>query len=99
MFPSIPIARQAVYSVFMLLALDGRLDPSEYLSDIAKPSFEAGRSGCSAAVDRLNAENRVTVENAFKRFPTAATQKSAPYQVYPRPKFSRPVFIARWMVL
>ncbi len=89
--PQIPVpkrmggvhARLAVYSLFRLLAIDSGFDPLEYLSDIAKPSFETARTSCTAAVDDVNAKNGVTVENALKQIPNAASQKAAPYQRYP----------------
>jgi pimeloyl-ACP methyl ester carboxylesterase len=86
-------ARLAVYTIFRLLALNRDFDPSEYLSDEAKPSFEAARTGCLVDVDEVNAKNGVTVDNTFHKLPEAAMRKAAQYQVYPRPKFARPVFM------
>jgi len=86
-------ARLAVYGLFRLLALDRKFNPFEYISDGAKPSFEAALTGCLAEVDELNSKNLITVENTFKEFPQAATRSAARYQVYPRPRFARPVFI------
>ncbi len=86
-------ARLAVYSVFRFLALDRNFNPSEYLSEKAKASFEAARSGCLADVDKVNARNGVTVENTFRRLPEAEMRKALAYEVYPRPKFAHPVFM------
>jgi pimeloyl-ACP methyl ester carboxylesterase len=86
-------ARLAVYSVFRLLALNRNFNPFEYLSDKAKPSFESARTGCLADVDETNAKNGVTVENTFRKLAEGEIRKVAPYQIYPRPRFARPVFI------
>lgn len=86
-------ARLAIYSLFRLFALDEKFNPSKYLSDRAKPSFESALTGCTAEVDELNLKNHITVENTFKEFPHAATRRADRYQVYPRPRFARPVFI------
>ena len=86
-------ARLAVYGLFRLMALDRKFNPFDYVSDGAKPSFDAALTGCSSEVDELNSKNHVTVENTFKEFPQAAIRNAARYQVYPRPRYARPVFI------
>jgi pimeloyl-ACP methyl ester carboxylesterase len=86
-------ARLAVYSVFRYLALHPSFIPLEYLSDKAKPSFEAARTGCLADVDEVNRKNGVTVENTFRKLPETEMRKTASHELYPRPKFARPVFM------
>jgi hypothetical protein len=77
----------------MFLALDPAFTPSDYLSDGAKPLFEAARTRCFVDLPQVADQNLVTVENALKKNPDAAAANAARYQQYPTPKFSQPVFI------
>jgi len=86
-------ARVALLSVFMYLSLDPAFNPAEYLSDAAKPALQVARTGCNAAIDEVVNQNRVTVENMFKKNPGAAAAAAARLQQYPAPKFTLPVFI------
>jgi pimeloyl-ACP methyl ester carboxylesterase len=83
----------AVLSLFRFLALDPDFKPSDYLSNGAKPLFEAARTRCNSDLPPVADQNGVTVENMFKKDPDTAAAKSASYQQYPYPKFAHPVFI------
>ena len=86
-------ARLAVESLFRFRALDPSFHPADYLSDAAKPAFEAARTACNAAIEQAVNQNGVTTENVFRTNPEAAATKAAPYLRYPRPKFVHPIFI------
>ena len=86
-------ARLAVESLFRFVALDGKFDPADYLSDGAKLVFEAARTGCSAAIEKAADQNGVTTENVFKKNPEAAVANAAGYLRFPRTSFAHPVFI------
>ena len=85
--------RRAVLSVFRLLALNPTFRPADYLSDRARPAFEAARTGCSVTIDEVASQNGVTAENLFRKTPESAIARVTPFQQYPRPKFGQPVFI------
>lgn len=100
--PQIPIlprtgggtnARLAVESLFRFVALDAGFHPADYLSDVAKPVFEAARTGCSAAMEQAVDQNGVTTQNVFKKNPEAAAANAARYLRFPRTRFAHPVFI------
>ena len=86
-------ARLAVETLFRFRALDPSFHPADYLSDAAKPAFEAARTACNAAIEQAVNQNGVTTENVFRKNPEAAAAKAAPYVRYPRPKFAQPIFI------
>jgi len=86
-------ARLAVESLFRFLALDKEFHPADYLSDSAKPAFEAARTGCNAAIEETADHDGVTTENVFKKSPEAAAANAAKYLRFPRARFAHPVFI------
>ncbi len=72
--------------------IDPSLDPSDYLTDAARPVFELVRTTC-AEVLPASRQAGLTVDNEFKKSLAAAAAKAAPYKQYPSPKFTNPVFI------
>ena len=82
-----------VLRLYTYKALDSAFDPSEYLSDVGKPVFEAARTGCGATIAEAVDRNHVTGENLLKREPDGAAAKAAPYQRYPNPRFVQPLFV------
>ena len=96
--PQIPTQRTSnpsllVLRLFTYKALDPAFDPSEYLSDVGKPVFEAARTGCGSTIANAVDQNHVTAENLLKRNPDDAAAKAARYQQYPNPRFAQPLFV------
>jgi acetyl esterase/lipase len=85
--------RYGVFGLFTYMSIDPVFNPLDYLTDVAKPIFEAGRTTCYADVTATINRNQVTAAKAFKKNPDDAAAKATPYQRYPTPLFSRPVFI------
>ena len=72
--------------------LEPSLNPSDYLTDAARPVFELLRTGCSEVL-QASRKAGLTVDNEFKKSLAAVAANAAPYKQYPTPKFVHPVFI------
>jgi pimeloyl-ACP methyl ester carboxylesterase len=75
------------------MILDPGFDPSQYLSDAAKPAFDLVRTACETDLEQAVDRNHLTAQNALKKKPDDATAKAASYERYPTPRFAQPVFI------
>lgn len=80
-------------NLYMYATLEPAFDPSVYLSDGAKPVFEALPKLCEADLEKVVNANDVTAENALKKTPDEAIAHAAEYERYPTPAFTKPVFI------
>jgi pimeloyl-ACP methyl ester carboxylesterase len=94
----IPIPSLGGSAVFDLLNLltyriiDPSLNPSDYLTDAARPAFEVAKTACNEIGEAVS-RGHLTVDNEFKNSLAAAAAKAAPYKQYPTPKFAHPLFI------
>lgn len=86
-------AAVTVLQLYTFLSVDSTFNPSDILSDAAKPVFELAKTACLTDLMSAADQNHVTVENAFKANPEKAAAIAAPYERYPTPRFVRPVFI------
>jgi hypothetical protein len=82
-----------ILNLHTFMILDPALNPSEYLSDAAKPLFELARTVCETDLEQAVDRNHVTAENVLKKNPDDAAAKAASYERYPAPRFAQPVFI------
>ena len=87
-FPAFGLLNLLTYRI-----IEPSLNPSDYLSDAARPVFELVRTGACAEVLQASRQAGLTVESEFKKSLAAADAKAAPYKQYPTPKFVYPVFI------
>jgi hypothetical protein len=87
-FPAFGLLNLLTYRV-----IEPSLNPSDYLTDAARPAFEIARTACFTDVAQAARQGQLTVDNEFKKSLAAAAAKAAPYKQYPSPKFAHPVFI------
>ncbi len=85
-------AALTVLDLSLFLALDPAFNPSDYLSERARPVFEASRTGCLTDLAAAADKNGLTVENALRKNPEAASAKASPLVKYPPLKFAQPIF-------
>jgi pimeloyl-ACP methyl ester carboxylesterase len=84
------------FNLMNLLAyrtIDPSLNPSDYLTDAARPAFEVARTACFTDVAQATTKDELTVDNEFKKSVGGAAAKAAAYKQYPSTKFVDPVFI------
>jgi hypothetical protein len=87
-FPAFGLLNLLTYHI-----IEPSLNPSDYLTDAARPVFELVRTGRCAEVLQASRKAGLTVDNEFKKSLAAVAAKAAPYKRYPSPKFTNPVFI------
>jgi pimeloyl-ACP methyl ester carboxylesterase len=86
-------AAVALLELYTYMALDPTFNPSNYLSDAAKPVFELARTACFTDMIITADQHQVTAENALKENPELSKAGLADYERYPMPRFAQPVFI------
>jgi acetyl esterase/lipase len=81
--------------LYQPMLLDSSFDPSDYVSDPAKATFDLIAHGCLEDLIKAADQNHLTRADVLKKNPenSPAYVRLAEYERYPTPHFAQPVFI------